>query len=160
MITWETYDATRAFERARKRAFLRLAKASILGRKSGMRYSGFLPKEDYLVEIDDLAMLDVEGFAVPLPALPVSQRAIWIKKYNGFCLGSMELCREPFITRLASSFLVLEGGIAELRRLELLRAFGETKVEARMSAGTGPVIEVIEYPERLDAPCRSDRAAS
>ncbi len=158
MITWENYEAMRAFERSRSRAFLRMAKASILGRKKGLRYSGILPKEEYSLAIDDLEMLDIEGSLVRLPALPASQMARWIKEYKDYALSGR--CSPPFATRLEKGRLVLEGGMRELLRLELLRAFGEINAEARMSAIPGLAADIIEYPGRLGGTCRSDMAAS
>jgi len=158
MVTWKTYEATQAFDQARKKAFVRLAKAAIWGSKKGASYSGILSKEEFTARIDDIEMLDIEGSKIRLPALPASQKTIWLKEYEEF--GRVEGCNEPFSMRLESGRLILEGGIPELRRLELQRAFGETYIVATMSAGCERECGIIEYPNRVEEKSCPERAAS
>lgn len=158
IISWKAYEATRAFERSRSRAFVRRMLSWIRGTRRGTRYSAYSPTEDCLVDIDDIELLDVEGSLIRLPALPKTQIGAWIKDYAACALSDPD--RKPFSTRLEQGRLVLEGGIPELRRLELCRTFGETRVEARMSTPVRPALDIIECRDTPREPCRTDKAAS
>ncbi len=158
MVTWETYEAAMAFERSRKRAFVRLAKAALFRKSKGHPYSRIAAGEEFAVALDDIELLDIEGTTIPLPVLPQSQRARWIKEYNDF--GRGEGFRKPFAARLEGGRLALVGGMPELRRLELLRALGDRRAAAKMANGPRPECDIIEYPERAGEARCSDRAAS
>jgi len=125
-------------------------------RRTGDRHCELKTGEECAVNLNDIEMLDVEGRALRLPALPKTLKAIWIKSYERF--GRVADCDDPFSTRIEDGLLVLEGGMRELMRLELRRESGESTVSARVrpsrSAG-----EPIECSERFPVRDRNERAA-
>lgn len=156
MKAWRSFAAEWAFARSRRRAHFRSIRAAMRRRRAGDQYRGLKAGDEYAVSLNDIEMLDVEGSAVRLPALPKPLKAIWIQSYERF--GRVAGCDDPFSTRVEDGHLVLEGGMRELMRLELQRESGETAVAAKMSPprSTG---EPIECSDRFPVRDCDDRAA-
>jgi hypothetical protein len=156
MKAWISFSAEWAFARSRRRAQFRSIRAAMRRRRTGDHYCELKDSEEYAVMLNDIEMLDVEGKAVRLPALPKSLKATWIKSYERF--GRVAECDDPFSIRIEDGLLVLEGGMRELMRLELRRESGETTVVAKVipPRSTG---EPIECSERFPVRDRNERAA-
>jgi hypothetical protein len=115
-------EADRAFGRSRLLARLRrVLSAAGLGRR-GKSMATRVPLAGFALAMDDIAGLACEGALRGLPALPRELAAAWRSEYyRRDCEDSFE----PFMVRACSGQWLLEGGVRELMRLELLRARGE-----------------------------------
>jgi hypothetical protein len=142
MITWKSLDGLQAFEKARRMSFYRKLKNAARPRKSRDLYRGIRENERFSAAIEDIEVLEVDGEATALPALPRALKREWCKAFDRF--GAEAEDDEPFAVRLQSGRLLLEGGIRELMRLELRRQAGEGTVAAIIR--TYPSARIVECP--------------
>jgi hypothetical protein len=85
------------------------------------------------IAIDEIGGLAEEGAARGLPALPRALEAAWLERFSRL---EEEGQARAFRLRWSGESWLLEGGIGELLRLELLRSRGEILVRAESSAET------------------------
>ena len=157
-VDWQFFSGLQAFEKSRRRTFLRSFTNIIRPSKSRDRYGEIPENHEYSAEIRDIRKIDIEGATIPLPPLPKSMKDEWLKQYDRF--GKDLVDYGPFSTRMECGMLVLEGGMRELMRLELRRQAGDAAVSARMR-GPRPACDLVDYP--VSASCaveRRERAVS
>lgn len=155
-ISWRTYAADRAFERAQRRATWRGILSALFRRKSKVDYSSVGSNEEYTIPIENIDMLDVDGRLVPLPALPSTLQSVWRRAYEEW--ERSDSCTDVFFIRLADGSIILEGGMRELIRLELYREQGETNIIARMKPSRTPLhaVERVEQIVPLSECCEKE----
>jgi hypothetical protein len=125
-------EADRAFTRARMLArYRRILSAVGFGRPSRIQEGACLTKE-FKLAFDDIAGLYGVGDDLSLPVMPRRLAAAWREDYGRYAEAESF---EPFNVRRSSGYWLLEGGMRELLRLELLRARGEAALSAKAVDG-------------------------